>query len=53
MRSDQYACQNASADADLGSVGIVSIDEDAGVHSEDCNRESFPVHIPGERKQSV
>ena len=45
MRSDQCTCQNASKDADLSIVGIVSIDEDACIHSEDGNHESLPMHI--------
>ena len=46
MRSDQCTCQNASKDADLSIVGIISIDEDACIHSEDGNHESLPMHIP-------
>ena len=37
--------QNASKDADLSIVGIVSINEDACTHSEDSNHESLPMHI--------
>ena len=46
MRSDQCKCQNASKDADLSIVGIVSINEDACIHSDDGNHESLPMHIP-------
>ena len=46
VRSDQCTCQNASKDADLSIVGIVSINEDACTHSEDGNHESLPMHIP-------
>ena len=46
VRSDQCTCQNASKDADLSIVGIISIDEDACIHSEDGNHESLPMHIP-------
>ena len=46
MKSDQCTCQNASKDADLSTVGIISIDEDAYIHSEDGNHESLPMHIP-------
>ena len=35
-----------SKDADLSIVGIVSINEDACIHSEDGNHESLPMHIP-------
>ena len=45
MRSDQCTCQNASKDADLSIVGIVSIGEDACIHSENGNHESLPMHI--------
>ena len=45
MRSDQCTCQNAPNDADLSIVGIVSIDENACIHSEDGIHESLPMHI--------
>ena len=35
-----------SKDTDLNIVGIVSIDEDACIHSEDGNHESLSMHIP-------
>ena len=43
MRSDQCTCQNASKDADLSIVGIVSIDEDVCIHSEDGNHNSISL----------
>ena len=46
VSSDQCTCQNASKYADLSIVGIISIDEDACIHSEDGNHESLPMHIP-------